>query len=85
MAEIGIRELKQQASDIIRRVKEDKEDKETITITRRGKAVAKLVPIEGMTTEAEAVWAEMDELARDISRHWPEGVSAVDAVSEQRR
>ena len=85
MAEVGIRELKQQASEILRRVREKKE---IITITYRGKAVAKLVPVESLEdkrAEAAAVWAEMEELAREIGRHWPPGVSAAEVVSEQRR
>ncbi|HZA22419.1 MAG TPA: type II toxin-antitoxin system prevent-host-death family antitoxin, partial [Dehalococcoidia bacterium] len=55
---MGIRELKQQASEILRRVREKKE---IITITYRGKAVAKLVPVESLEdkrAEAAAVWAE---------------------------
>jgi prevent-host-death family protein len=53
LAEVGIRELKQQASEIVRRVREKKE---VITITYRGKAVAKLVPIENMEDKrAEAM------------------------------
>jgi prevent-host-death family protein len=82
---VGIRELKQQASEILRRVREKKE---IITITYRGKAVAKLVPVESLEdkrAEAAAVWAEMEELAREIGRHWPPDVSAAEAVSEQRR
>lgn len=82
MVEIGVRELKQQASDIIRRVREKKE---TITITYRGRPVAKLVPVEDRSAEAQAVWAEMEELAREIGRRWPPDVSAVEAVKEQRR
>lgn len=82
MKEVGVRQLKEQAGDIIRRVRENKE---TIIITHRGNPVAKLVPIEGMTAEAAAVWAEMDRLAEEITRRWPPGVSAVEAVSEQRR
>lgn len=29
--------------------------------------------------------AEMEDLARDIGSLWPEGVSAVEAIQEQRR
>lgn len=83
--EIGIRQLKQQASDIVRRVSEGKE---IITITKRGHAVARLVPLEdpeSKRVQAEAVWVEMDELARQIGASWPKEVSAVEAVKEQRR
>ena len=85
MAEVGIRELKRQASEILRRVRENKE---VVTITYRGKPVARLVPVESMEdkrAEAMAVLAEMDELAREIGRHLPPGASGVEAVSEQRR
>jgi prevent-host-death family protein len=85
MMEVGIRELKQRASYILRQVREKKE---TIIITHRGRPVARLVPVEDLESkraEALAVWAEMDELAREIGAHWPEGVSAVEAVREQRR
>lgn len=85
MMEIGVRELKQRASDILRRVREHNE---TIAITYRGRVVARLVPAEdvkGRNAEASAVWAEMDELAEKIGALWPQGVSAVEAVREQRR
>ena len=65
-----------------------RENKEIITITYRGRAVAKLVPVEDLEdkrAEAAAVWAEMEELAKEISRRWSPEVSAAEAVSEQRR
>ncbi len=85
MREVGIRELKEQASAILRRLREDKE---TITITHRGRPVALLVPIEYTEKDEalwEVTWAEMDELAQEIDCYWPAGVSAAEAVSEQRR
>jgi prevent-host-death family protein len=83
MAEIGVRELKQNTSEIIRRVRENKE---TFDITYRGQTVAWLVPIARPKKRPwREVWAEMDETARKISKRWPKGVSAVDAVREQRR
>ena len=33
----------------------------------------------------EKAWAALDELAAEISAAWPEGVSAVQALSEDRR
>ncbi len=35
--------------------------------------------------EAEAFLRELDKISREISAVWPEGVSAVDAIREQRR
>ncbi len=85
MVKVGIRQLKEHASDLLRRVRERNE---IITITHRGRAVARLVPVtdeDSEKAEARTIWAGMDELAQEIDVHWPEGVSAVDAVHEQRR
>jgi prevent-host-death family protein len=85
MREIGVRELKERASDVIRSVRENHE---TFSITYRGRVVARLMPVgNGKVDEAEedALWDEIDELAAEIGRRWPKGVSAADAVLEQRR
>lgn len=85
MEEIGVRELKENTSEVLRRVREAKE---SYTITYRGRAVAHLVPADPELEERakwEKVWAEMDKTAAEISKKWPKGVSAVDAVREQRR
>ncbi len=84
MAEIGIRELRERASDILRRVREQGE---SFAITYRGRIVARLVPAapERRRGEAATVWADMDELAQEIAGCWPEGVSSQEAVLEQRR
>ncbi|MBI4219419.1 MAG: type II toxin-antitoxin system prevent-host-death family antitoxin [Chloroflexi bacterium] len=84
MPNIGVRELKQHASEILRRVRAG----EAVTITHRGLAVARIVPVLDETHQREAaaaVWAEMDALTREIGTRWPVGVSAADAVREQRR
>ena len=85
MAEVGGRELKQHASEILRRVKENNE---SITITNRGRAVARLVPLrdaESIRADAQSVLADMDDLAREIDARWPAGVTASQALDEQRR
>jgi prevent-host-death family protein len=85
MAEVGVRELKQHASEILRRVREKRE---SITITYRGRAVARLVPIvsaDDMRAEAQTVLADMDDLAKEIGALWPAGITASQAVDEQRR
>lgn len=85
MSEIGIRELKQRTSEVIRLVREKGE---SVTITRRGRVVARLVPVADATAAkatAVAVWADMEELVREIGARWPTGVSAAKAVAEQRR
>ena len=84
MRDVGIRELKEHTSEILRRVADGKE---IVEITRRGKVIARIVPAGPEDTDAEfaRVWADMDEIAKEIGALWPKGVSAVDAVREQRR
>ncbi len=84
MAEIGVRELKEKTSEIMRRVREKKE---SFDITYRGRVVAWLVPVERPEPDEDwrKVWAEMDRTADDIAKHWREGMSAAEMVSEQRR
>ena len=85
MEEIGVRELKENTSEVLRRVREIGE---TYTITYRGRAVAHIVPADTEMEDRadwEKIWAEMDETAAEITKKWPKGVTAVDAVREQRR
>ena len=82
MKSVGVRQLKQHTSEILREVGRGSD----IVVTLRGKPIARIVPI--MTAErAEAVrkWKEAtDELARRIAEKWPPGVSALDAVRDVR-
>ena len=86
MDSVGIKELKRDISGVLRRVRLNNE---TIEVTHRGKAVARIVPIQNQDEVSkpkwEDIWKEMDQLSDRISRQWPRGVSAVDAVREQRR
>jgi prevent-host-death family protein len=86
MNRVGVRELKQNTSRVLRRVREKKE---RIQVTYRGEVVALLVPVPQRSRPAEAnhdeaVWAELDQLAAEISARWPKGVSAVQAIREDR-
>lgn len=85
MRTIGIRELKEHTSQILRRVRENKEE---FQVTYHGRVVARLIPIapsEATPQELGAIWTELDRLAAEIGAHWPEGVAAAEAVSEGRR
>jgi prevent-host-death family protein len=84
MTEIGVRELKQNTSEIIRRVREKKE---AFNVTYRGRVVAWLVPIETPDEPEDwrAVWADMEETAARIGKSWRSERSAAEAVSDQRR
>lgn len=131
MGAVGVRELNERTSEVVRRVREGGE---TIDVTYRGRVVARLIPASGAYRDGEtgeamptgkdqpatgigsarrarfvtvdelleeqrngiaarpvdpeelaAWWAEHDRLVEEIGAHWPEGVSAVDAIREQRR
>jgi prevent-host-death family protein len=84
MERIGVRELKEHMSEILRRVREEQGMYE---ITFRGRAVARLVPVVEPVTAAspDAFWAELDRVAEEIGSRWPTGVTAVEAIREQRR
>lgn len=85
MQQIGIRELKEKTSEVIRRVRQGEE---TFEITYRGRVVANLSPVEDADAKhkrALEILAKMDKVAEELAKYWPEGVSAVEAVREQRR
>ena len=85
MPEVGVRELKTNASELVRRVREGGE---IIDITYYGEVVARLIPVKQSKASAEELdklWAEMDQLAEEVSVKWSGSPSAVDAVREGRR
>lgn len=85
MTLIGIRELKANASELVRRVREEGE---IIDITYYGEVVARLVPVKEVKTKPEELadlWDEMDRLAQEVSAQWSGSADAVAAVREERR
>jgi prevent-host-death family protein len=84
MPAIGIRELKERTSEILRRVREDRD---TFEVTYHGKVIARIVPVAQPPSEEELkrVWERWDRLAEEISKYWPKDVSAVQAIREDRR
>lgn len=84
MVTIGIRELKQQASELVRMVRETGTE---VQITYHGKVVALLVAVEPAdSSEQEAkAWIDIDHLAAEIGARWPRDLSAAQAVGEERR
>jgi len=85
MAAVGIKELKVHTSEIVRRVRDQREP---IDVTLGGRVVARLVPVERprpTPEELERIWRRREELAAEISKEWPTGLSAVDAIREDRR
>ena len=82
MVTVGVRELKQQASELIRRVRESGDE---IQVTYHGKVVARLLPVAPDAAETGRRWDDLDRLADEIGKDWPAGISAVQAVSQGRR
>jgi antitoxin (DNA-binding transcriptional repressor) of toxin-antitoxin stability system len=89
MRSVGVRELKEHTSEILRQLRESGE---MVDITYRGRVIARLVPVGQPQVEMPVdkaklreFWARWDELSAEISAGWPEGVSAEDAINDVRR
>jgi len=84
MITVGVRELKQKASELIRLVRETGKE---VQVTYHGKVVALLVPVDSIVDleTKKHSWDEIESLAAEIGARWPKGVSAAQAVSEPRR
>ena len=94
MARVGVRELKNQATEIIRAVRENQTE---YVVTYHGRPVAVLLPVDEAWLEAEAkraaeavtpgddVWAELEEIRQEIGRSWQSEKTAVELISDQRR
>lgn len=85
MRSIGSRELKAHLGQVL---KEVHDRGESYLVTHRGRPIARLLPESEGETESgdfEEIWSEMDRLAAEIGREWPEGVSAADVTAEDRR
>ena len=81
MSEVGVRELKDRTSEIIRAVREERVE---YVITYRGQPVARLVPIDE-EDGGEQAWQELERLSQEISARWQSDKSAVELLSEMRR
>jgi prevent-host-death family protein len=85
---IGIRDLKNQTSRIVRSVREEMAE---YVITLQGKPVALLRPIteadeqQFHQAQVEEAMAEMKQLAQEVAAAWSSPKSGVDLISEQRR
>jgi len=85
MRVIGVRELKANISDILRQVEEEGE---VVEVTRHGHVIARLMPVEQLQSDhrdSNGTWTQLNELIREISTKWPEGVTAQNAINDVRR
>jgi len=82
--EIGIRELKTRASEVVRAVKEQRA---RYVITQRGKPVALIIPLDAevKAENGDDVWERLLKLGEEIGKGWQSEKSAVEILSEMRR
>ena len=82
--EIGIRELKAQASDVIRAVKENRA---RYVVTQRGVPAALIIPLDAavMKPSDDEVWERLIKIREELGKGWQNEKSAVEILSEMRR
>lgn len=86
MPEVGVRELKARASEIVRSVR----DRRTrYTVTYRGRPVAVLMPPteapHAVESGGQEAWEELTRLGKEISREWHTPLTSTELLSEIRR
>ena len=88
MKRVGVRELKANASEIIRALRERQA---RYVITYRGRPVGLLLPLQGSVPlpegleEEEAVWEDLERLGEEIGRGWTSSLTGAEILSEMRR
>ncbi|GAB4549092.1 MAG: hypothetical protein Kow0063_43980 [Anaerolineae bacterium] len=90
MPNVGVRELKIRASEIIRDVRERRA---RYVITYRGQPVGLLMPLEktrlpdqAISDEAAiAIWEELARLGEEIGREWRSPLTSTELLSDMRR
>jgi prevent-host-death family protein len=82
--EIGIRELKSRASEVVRAVKEERA---RYAITQRGKPVATIIPIDAVLPEkkGEDGWDRLLALRAKLGKGKRNKKSSLEILSEMRR
>lgn len=92
MGLIGVRELREKTSDIMRQVREKGAE---YVVTYQGRPVAIILPLDTAQAEAgmvragrEAImdsWQRYQRLAEELRSAWPEDVSTQDLIDAIRR
>ncbi len=82
--EIGIRELKSRASEVVRAVKEQRA---RYVVTQRGVPVAAIIPMDAMLPEKkdDESWSRLMEIRKKLGKGGKNKKSSVEILSEMRR
>jgi prevent-host-death family protein len=90
MPDVGVRDLKIRASEIVRAVRERRA---RYTITYRGRPVGVLLPLEEASAadalpddeSGRMVWDELTEIGEEIGRGWRSDMTSFELLSQMRR
>ena len=92
MSLIGVRELREQTSEVIRRVRQDRAE---YVVTYQGRPVAIILPLDAGRAEKEMIqaskkavlenWERYERLAEELRRDWPADLSTQDVIDSIRR
>ena len=94
MPSVGVKDLKNQATEILRAVREKQAE---YIVTYHGRPVAMLLPIDAAWLQAEQdrvasevrpspeILAELETLRAEIDRNWQSDKTAVELIAEGRR
>lgn len=89
MPDVGVRELKTRASEIVRNVWKRRA---RYTITYRGRPVGILLPLDGTTAagsepaaSSSDAWSELERLGASMAKRWPKGKTSGEVLSKMRR
>jgi prevent-host-death family protein len=85
MREIGVRELKTHASEIVRELRDHHA---RYTVTYRGRPVGILLPISeayALDSDETTNWEELKRLGEEIGRGWTSPLTSAEILSEMRR
>ena len=92
MPQVGVRELKNRTTEIVRDVRENRAE---YVVTYQGRPVAIILPLDTERAEAEMVragknaisgnWEQYEQIAQEIRDAWPADLTTQDLIDAIRR
>ncbi len=83
--EIGVRELKARASEVLRDVKERRA---RYIVSSRGRPIAAIVPLDAPVRAADpdiGAWDELDRVGEEIAERWESPLTSAELLEQTRR